>query len=119
MSCEIRRVADLVHPSMCFGALIARDHVGEYVQRLGRNIDAEAFDTARGFSEAMGKSEESGPLPQALIIDCQSCAGVLLVAYSRRGRGMATVYSTLAHVLSGSYSRRALASSAVFEPRSF
>jgi hypothetical protein len=36
---------------MFFGALIALDHVGEYVQRLGRNLDAAAFDTARGFSE--------------------------------------------------------------------
>ena len=44
-----RRVAELVRPSMFFGALIALDHVGEYVQRLGRNLDAAAFDTARGF----------------------------------------------------------------------
>jgi len=36
---------------MFFGALIARDHVGEYVQSLGRNLHAPAFDTARGFSE--------------------------------------------------------------------
>ena len=46
-----RRVAELVRPSMFFGALIALDHVGEYLQRLGRNLDAAAFDTARGFSE--------------------------------------------------------------------
>ena len=51
MSRKIRRIADLARPSMFFGALIARDHVGEYVQRLGRNLDTEAFDTARGFSE--------------------------------------------------------------------
>jgi hypothetical protein len=31
---------------MFFGALIALDHVGEYVQRLGRNLDA-ALSTQR------------------------------------------------------------------------
>ena len=46
-----RRVAELVRPSMFFGSLSARDHVGGYVQRLGRNLDAAAFDTARAFSE--------------------------------------------------------------------
>jgi hypothetical protein len=46
-----RRVADFARPSMFFGSLSARDHIGEYVQRLGRKLDVAAFDTARGFSE--------------------------------------------------------------------
>jgi hypothetical protein len=37
-----RRVADLARPSIFFGALIARGHTGDYLQRLGRNLDAEA-----------------------------------------------------------------------------
>ena len=43
MSCEIRGdMLPIWRPSMFFGALIARGHTGDYLQRLGRNLDAEA-----------------------------------------------------------------------------
>ena len=52
MSGEIRRVCDLASPSMFFGALIARDHVGEenmckdWAETLTRKLSTQHDDLA-------------------------------------------------------------------------
>ena len=49
MSCEIR--VDVLPIWRASARSSAHDHVGECLQRLGRDLDAEAFDTGRRFSE--------------------------------------------------------------------